>query len=114
MVNCLLLCVLNDLLIVTCAESSAWSSGSNAFSSIAGVQFLGIPQTIRKVAFVPLTCLGFWDFCSVLLAFRSLAGGGGLFQVLVFFVSPESLPSYLQLFGKVYGCKQAYCHLTKI
>ena len=72
---CLLLRALNDLLIVTCAESSAWSSGSNAFSSIAGVQFLGIPQTIWKVVFVPLTCLGFWGFCSVLLAFRSLAGG---------------------------------------
>ena len=89
----LLLRVLNDLFIVTCAESPVWSSGSNAFSTIAGVQFLGVPQTIRKVVFVPLTCLGFWGFCSVLLSFCSLAGGG-YFRCL-FFLSLESLPWYL-------------------
>ena len=92
----LLLRILNDLFIVTCAESPVWSSGSNAFSSIAGVQFLGVPQTIRKVVFVPLTCLGFWGFCSVLLSFCSLAGGGGgYFRCLFFFVSLEPLPWYL-------------------
>ena len=69
---CFLLRVLNDLFIVTCAESSAWSSGSNAFSNIAGVQLLGVPHTIRKVVFVPSTCLGFWDFCLVVMAFCSL------------------------------------------
>ena len=71
----LLLRVLNDLLIVTCAEFPAWSSGSNAFSNIAGMQLLGVPQTIRKVVFVPPMCLGFWDFCSVVLAFCSMARG---------------------------------------
>ena len=89
----LLLRVLNDLLIVTCAESFAWSSGSNAFSSISGVQFLGVPQTIWKVVFVPLMCFGIFVQC---LAFCSLAGGGGgPFQVLVFLVSLEVLPWYL-------------------
>ena len=68
----LLLRVLNDLSIVTCAESSAWSSGSNAFSNIAGVQLLGVPHTIRKVVFIPSTCLGCWVFCLVVMAFCSL------------------------------------------
>lgn len=68
----LLLRVLSDLFIVTCAESSAWSSGSSAFSNIAGVQLLGVPHTIRKVVFVPSKCLSFWDFCLVVMAFCPL------------------------------------------
>lgn len=68
----LLLRVRNNHFIVTCAESSAWSSGAMPFPTLLACSFWVFPTQYGRLVFVPSTCLGFWDFCLVVMVFCSL------------------------------------------